>query len=86
MEDILAIDLPDPDAPTRQEHEHAFKAIGEAITQELYDIPAHVGLRYNNLSLENKFYASRVSQLMPPSSVSPMHSQALSYPALATLA
>ena len=31
MEDILALDLPDPDAPTRQEHEHAFKAIGEAI-------------------------------------------------------
>ena len=34
MEDILAIDLPDPDPPTRQEHERAFKAIGEAIAQE----------------------------------------------------
>ena len=34
MEDILAIDLPDADTPTCQEHEHAFKAIGEAIAQE----------------------------------------------------
>ena len=34
MEDILAIDLPDPDPPTRQEHEQNFKAIGEAIAQE----------------------------------------------------
>ena len=34
MEDILAMDLPDPNPPTRQEHERAFKAIGEAIAQE----------------------------------------------------
>ena len=34
MDEILALDLPEPTPPTRQEHEHAFKAIGEAIAQE----------------------------------------------------
>ena len=54
MEDILAIDLPDPDAPTRQEHEHTFKAIGEAIAQEYTRAR---GTAVQQSVAANKFYA-----------------------------
>jgi hypothetical protein len=52
MEDILAIDLPYPDTPTRQEHEHTFKAT-KLVRQSHRNIPVHTGLLCNNLLLAN---------------------------------